>query len=226
MTPTPTGCSTAGRRGWYSVSYHVAATDLDPLVNTAAVDGLDRDAEPVAATDSHSLNIDYRPAIDIVKTGPTTAAVGDTVTYQFAVSHGGSSDGSALNAVAVNDNVTGTATFSSGDDGDGVLETGETWIFTDTHVITPSTPVPLVNLATVTAVDLDGETVSRSDGHSLTPTFNPTLAIAKSGPATARIGESVTYSFAVQSRSDIGRFGHFGGQRHRRHRRCRHLRFG
>jgi hypothetical protein len=110
----------------------------------------------------------YTPALAIVKEGPSTANVGDTVVLTFTVTndnvHG---DGSPISHISVSDDLAGTATFVSGDDGDDFLQVGETWVYTAGYTIQATDPDPLVNTATVTGEDADGEDVpDATDGHS------------------------------------------------------------
>ena len=92
--------------------------------------------------------------------------MGTTVTYAFTVSHDSTSDGAPVANVTVTDDVAGAATYVSGDDGDGLLETGETWVFTADYTIQATDPDPLVNTATVTGDDDDGDPTSDTDTHS------------------------------------------------------------
>ena len=69
-------------------------------------------------------------AIHIEKQGIPVAADGDTVPYTFAVTNDNVlGDGAPISNVAVVDDLAGPATYVSGDDGDGLLEVGETWIY-------------------------------------------------------------------------------------------------
>jgi uncharacterized repeat protein (TIGR01451 family) len=129
-------------------------------------------------------DIDYKPIIKIIKTGPTTARVGDTVTYNFEVTNDDEiGDGSPIDNVTVTDTIAGTATYVSGDTGaDGVLEVGETWIFTANYIILTTDPNPLVNTGTANGKDLNGDQVSDNDDHSLNVEYWTDLSITKEGP--------------------------------------------
>ncbi len=187
-----------GGESWtFTASRAVLASDPDPLVNTVVVSGLDGDGAPVSASDSHSLDVDYQPVLEVAKSGLGTAAVGQTVTYTFVVSHGVGSDGSAVSGVVVSDDVASGEAYVSGDDGDGLLEAGETWTFTATHTVALGSPDPLVNTVTVSGSDRDGDAVVATDSHSVNIDFAPVLAVTKTGPVSATVGETVTYSFAV-----------------------------
>jgi hypothetical protein len=80
----------------------------------------------------------FTPSITIDKVGSMTgpAPAPQTVTYTFTVRNG--SDPSlplattALSNVKVTDDKCGNPTYTSGDNGDGLLETNEAWVFTCT----------------------------------------------------------------------------------------------
>jgi hypothetical protein len=161
----------------YTAGYTIQATDPNPLVNTATVTGQDEEGEDIPdATDGHSTAIEYTPALAIVKEGPSTANVGDTVVFTFTVTndnvHG---DGSPISNIAVSDDLAGTATLVSGDD---LLQVGETWVYTAGYTIQATDPNPLVNTATVTGQDAEGEDVpDATDGHSTEISAEPTHLI-------------------------------------------------
>ncbi len=195
-----------GETWTYQATHTVGLGDPDPLDNTVTVSGTDADGDPVAdATDTHSLDIDYEPVLDVTKAGPATADVGDTVTYTFQVFHDGTSDGSPVANVLVTDDIAGTATYVSGDNGNGLLEGTEIWFFSATHTITLTDPDPLSNTVTVAGDDRDGDPITPpTDGHSLDIDYAPALDVVKSGPATADVGDTVTYTFSVTNDNVTG----------------------
>ena len=191
------GLLEAGETWTFEATYTIQATDPDPLVNTGTVTGTDTDGDPVTATDTHSTNVLFAPTVEVVKSGPATATVGDTVIYTFSVTHGTTSDGSPISAVSVTDDIAGAATYTGGDDGDGLLADGETWTFEATYTVLPTDPDPLINTATASGTDPDGDPVTDTDTHSTDIGFAPVLDITKSGPATAAVGDTVIYTFTV-----------------------------
>jgi uncharacterized repeat protein (TIGR01451 family) len=97
--------------------------------------------------------------LSIVKSGPTYAHAGDTITYTYTVSNAGPDE--ACNVV-VSDDVAGTPTYVSGDtDNDGCIDPGETWTFEATYTVQAGDPDPLVNTATVSS-DADDPDLSNN----------------------------------------------------------------
>ena len=104
---------------------------------------------------------------------PGTASIGDTVFYDA------NGDGSPVGNVSVSDDVAGAATYVSGDDDkDGLLEVGESWVYTASCTVQPADPDPLVNTATATGQGRDGAPVSATDTHSTALGFAPAVEIA------------------------------------------------
>jgi uncharacterized repeat protein (TIGR01451 family) len=143
------------------------------------------------------------PGIHIVKSGPAVAHEGDNVTYTFTVTNTGDI---ALSDVAVNDNVAGSAVYQSGDtNGNHLLDTSETWIFTKDYTIPAPQISNVVNTGTACGNYSDGVTsgtdICASDTHTL-DVIHPSISVQKYGPATAFQGQTVTYSFWVTNTGD------------------------
>jgi hypothetical protein len=161
----------------YTASYTIQPTDPRSLVNTGTVTGQDGDGDPIAATDSHTTTLSgFAPALNIVKEGPTRAKVGDTVVFTFTVANvvftptfieaNTTGDGSPLSNITVTDTIASPVNYVDGDDGDGLLEMGEAWVYTASYTIQDTDPDPLVNTGTVTGEDGDGDPVHDTDTHS------------------------------------------------------------
>src|SRR5690606_11630129 len=159
----------------FTATWTVAATP-DPLLNTGTASGSDG-TNTYTDTDDHSLDV-LTSAINIVKTGPASAVVGETVTYTYTVTNAGEAP---LSSVTVTDSLGMTATYQSGDDGDNILEVGETWIFTATWTVA-ATPDPLLN--TGTAKSGGGHVSSPVTGEHSLPALTSTNNIVKTGPAS------------------------------------------
>ena len=186
----------------YTAPHQIALGVADPLINTVTVSATDEGtpSQMTSSLDSHQIDIDHRPVLQVTKSGPANASVGDSATFNFDVSHAPSSDNSAVGgaSITVVDNVAGNAAYSSGDDGDNQLEGGEQWRYQVTYTIPPTVPNILTNQALLNWLDKDGDPWNaNSNTHNLDVAFNPVLQVVKTGPPTANVDDTVTYVFTV-----------------------------
>ncbi|MCQ5373808.1 MAG: hypothetical protein NO515_02110, partial [Candidatus Methanomethylicia archaeon] len=176
------------KEGW-TQTYPVGGTHTVSLTNRNPT-----------ATNINFGNIYARADLCIEKTGPLFAHVGDTVTYTFSVSNKGPT---SAGGVQVYDNVSGAATYSSGDsNGNGKLDVGEIWIFTSTYTIKSTDPDPLLNNATVTSTTPDPDLSNNWDTWSI-DILNPAISVYKWANATmVHTGDGILYRFNVTNTGD------------------------
>ena len=147
----------------------VQVGDPDPLVNTASVtctvDGFTNVLGPL--TDDHSTNL-FQPDIEVVKTGPASTTVGDTVTYDFTINNLGSGDSPNLVLDSVSDTVLGSLTATAAANGCTSLASGGSCSFSFDYTVLGTDPNPLVNVVTV-HYHPDGfpNDITDDDDHSL-----------------------------------------------------------
>jgi uncharacterized repeat protein (TIGR01451 family) len=143
-------------------------------------------------------------SIVIVKGGPSVAHVGDSITYTFDVSLGAGSQ--PLTNITVVDPICNSAPVlrsKTGGDLDGTLESGETWNYTCTHVVTATDPDPLPNTATASGTTSSGTTVSDQDSH-VVDLIHPAIDIVKSAkPQTGSPGDTIVYTYEVTNVGDV-----------------------
>ncbi len=176
----------------YAATYAILPTAPNLITNTVTVTASDAAGLVVTDSDTHTLDVAYNPLLALTKSGLAKANVGETVTFTFTVAHAAASDGSPVSAVSVTDDIAGPATYMSGDDGDGLLESGETWLWTAAYTLQATDPDPLVNTATVGGLDLEGEAITATATHSLDINFAPVAA-----DDTAVTDEDTAVSIAV-----------------------------
>ncbi|MEN6458982.1 MAG: SdrD B-like domain-containing protein [Thermoguttaceae bacterium] len=145
---------------------------VGPYTNTGTVTGTDSTgivATPVCASETDSyFGVSTGVAIVKLTNGMDNAnellTPGTTVTWTYQVTNTGNA---ALTAVAVTDSdATVTPVYSSGDDGNGLLDAGETWVYTAAGVAVAG---QYANTGTVTAADATGAVagaVTASEGDS------------------------------------------------------------
>lgn len=145
-------------------TYTCTTTLTGDTVNTATATAKDDEDNTATDTDTATVDvIDPKIAIDKVA-NPKSANPGDTVAYGYTVTNPGNDP---LTNVSVVDDKCSPVTFVGGDtDGDGKLDTGESWTYTCSVVVgTGSSSV--TNIGTATAKDSTGATVSASDSETI-----------------------------------------------------------
>jgi uncharacterized repeat protein (TIGR01451 family) len=178
----------------YTAAHTVTQAEIDSngdgdgaLENTATADSTQSDPD----SDDASVPVDQNPSLAIVKqtSGYDTNNVlhtgdgifvkaGTTVTWIYTVTNAGNV---SLSDVVVTDDagtagvvsddlstLTGEITYASGDDGDGVLQVGEEWVFTASGT---AGEAPYSNIAVVEATPPSGDEVSDTDDSSYVGTF-------------------------------------------------------
>jgi hypothetical protein len=168
-----------------SFCHTTTASDPNPIENTATItcDVIGFDNQ-IADSDDHSVDL-IDPAIEVTKSGPDTAKVGDEVCWDIGFENTGSG---AL------ENCSGSDSFL----GDlGAFEAGVTQSFC--HTTTASDPNPIENTATITC-DVAGfdNQVSDSDDHSV-DLIDPAIEVTKSGPDTAKVGDEVCWDIGFEN---------------------------
>jgi uncharacterized repeat protein (TIGR01451 family) len=159
---TDTGSDLDPGESW---TYTCTTALTSNTVNTATATGSDDDGSTVTDTDTASVTvIDPRIAID-KSADPKSTNPGGRVTYTYLVTNPGVGE---LSDVVLTDDKCSPVSFVSGDtDGDSKLDTGETWRYT--CVITAGAGAgALTNVATVTAKDPTGGSVSATDTETIT----------------------------------------------------------
>ncbi|MBE0666965.1 MAG: DUF11 domain-containing protein, partial [Bacteroidales bacterium] len=164
-----------GETWTYTATYTVTQADIDAgtdLVNVAVVDtdqtGAVQDDATTTITRTSSLTIDK--TVDI-----TEINAPGTLTYTIVVVNTGNT---SLTNVVLTDAFAGGATLTSGDDGDGILEVGETWTYTATYTVTQADIDAGADLVNVAVVDTD-QTGAEQDDAITTITRTSSLTIDK-----------------------------------------------
>jgi len=146
-----------------------------------------------------SCEVSRQADLSIAKSGPEYAHVGDTITYTYTVINNGPYE--ACNVVVIDDKA-GVATYVSGDEDDGCIDPGETWIFTATYTIQAEDPDPLVNTATVSS-DTEDADLSNNVATWSVDVLHPTITIDKSADKDkAYAGDVIIYTITVTNAGD------------------------
>ena len=162
----------------FTGTYTLTQADIDAgtFTNIATVSGRFRNREYTASDDDtqtilriYSLTI--AKVVDMI-----TISTPGILTYTITVNNTGNV---SLTGVVLTDDLAGTATLTSGDDGDGILEVGEAWIYTASYNATQAdidAGTALVNTASVTTTEIP---VAVTDDATTTITSNPAMTVEK-----------------------------------------------
>jgi uncharacterized repeat protein (TIGR01451 family) len=178
------------------------ATTCGQIDNTATVTISNGDGGEA----SDSITVNCPPlGIDIQKTGPTQAHVGDTITYDFSVQL--TTPETLFNVTVSDPNCNeGAPVYMSGDDGDNALEQGEVWLYQCTHVVLDTDTDPLPNTATVQGTADDGRNTTDESSWSV-DLIHPAIKIVKTvDPISGNPGDTVTYTYVVTNTGDTTLF--------------------
>jgi uncharacterized repeat protein (TIGR01451 family) len=136
------------------------------------------------------------PSISVDKTvDKPNVHEGDMVTYTYDVENTGFTN---LYNVIVTDDQGLVPVYVSGDDGDNILQTTETWIYEATTMINND----VVNIGNVTAEDDMGLEVTDEDDASVV-VIHPDIDVIKTvDPTLIYSGEQVTWNVTVENTGD------------------------
>jgi uncharacterized repeat protein (TIGR01451 family) len=134
-----------------------------------------------------------QPGLDVTKSCPAVAAVGQSITYQITVSNTGNE---ALNNITVQDTILGNLSASFADS----LAAGASETRSFQYTIRATDPDPLVNTVTVNAVGAQSGTALTDTANCTTRTPRVDVGINKASDAPATgvaPGESFNYTITV-----------------------------
>ncbi|MFC7356938.1 gliding motility-associated C-terminal domain-containing protein, partial [Jejudonia soesokkakensis] len=161
---------------------------------------------------------------DGIVNGECTSDVGDTIAYTFTVTNEGNVD---LSNVTVTDplleapNPVVTIAGPTGDDGDGILQPTETWVYTADYAITQAdiNAGMVTNQATATGTPPTGDDVTDLSGATIDDDLSTDteicqtadIAIVKTseydpivnGECTSDVGDTIAYTFTVTNEGNV-----------------------
>ena len=183
-----------------TATYTVVEADLPgPIVNTATVSGTDPDSNTVTADATATVDLNYLATLRLEKVAqPTSATVGDNITYSYTITNNGPV---VLSNLALMDDNLGTIDLR----GQTSLNPGASIIVTANYtVVEADLPGPLVNTATVSGTDPAGNSITASATATVELTGNATLQVAKSADRdSAAPGQTINYSYTVTNDGNV-----------------------
>jgi uncharacterized repeat protein (TIGR01451 family) len=199
--------------------YTITQADIDAglFINTAIANGTSPKNTVVRDTSSYTTYFGQHPSVEVVKTATKVngkdmpakySAVGDIISYRITYRNDGNV--SVHNPLVNDPYATSGPNYFIGDDGNLILDPGETWIYDASHVVTQADidTARFINTATGTGnADSIGGTVPVSD-HDTSQVFadqKPDLTIVKTGsPDTVTsAGETINYTIVVTNTGNL-----------------------
>jgi len=189
----------------YTADYLVTQADLNAgtaLVNTASVVTTEL---PIPKTDDVTTTITKNPSLTIAKAADkaTVSVVGEKISYTITVENNGNVD---LTNVVMTDVFVGGATYSSGDDGDNILETNETWTYTADYVVTQAdlnAGTALKNTATVDTDQTDEQQNDVTSTISQSPTLTIEKTLTNADDSEVDSEETIEYTITIANTGNV-----------------------
>jgi hypothetical protein len=174
----------------FTLQREVLNTDPNPLINTVSVEAIDTEGVYSTASTQAITNISEK-ILNLTKTGPEFAHVGDVVTYSIMVENVGESD---VDNVTVSDDTLGFSWM-------GDLSVAESDVFNITYVVPRNASDPLTNV--VTAYAEVNQTTIYAESEWSVDILHPSLAVNKTvAPHEASAGQNVTFTIEVTNTGD------------------------
>ncbi len=185
---------------WFKYAYSVADEDLDPLWNMVTVTGETPTTPPQTAQDVARASLRLVTGdLQLTKSGPAQAQVGETVTYSLAVTHLNPA-GEPITNIQITDPLSpsGTAPVCTiASLAPGATDASCTFDYT----VSLADPSPLVNQAFArgSQASAPGGTVTDTATHTL-EIVTPGLSVTKTPSVTvATFGQTVTFTYVVRN---------------------------
>ncbi|MEP2486059.1 MAG: hypothetical protein ABJH64_13800, partial [Algoriphagus sp.] len=198
-----------GESWTFQASYEVTQEDIDAgsFTNQATATGTPVAGNLADATASESVMASLNPSWTIAKSSTITEfdAVGDEIEYEIILKNTGNV---SIKDVQVTDPDASTGpTLTSGDDGNAILDVGETWTYVATRTITQKDldAGAFTNNVSASGKLTFGSIDSVSDSETDTAVPDPSWTIAKTSDATSysELGEKITYSIEVENTGNV-----------------------
>ena len=173
---------------WGTVPYTIVQGDIGQngapagfVLGKAAGNGTATESTGATVPQSGAASVDIfvnQPATTLTEsTSPTSGRAPLAVTFTYHESNTGTDP---ISSVVVSGSICGTATYVSGDtNSNGILDPGETWVFSCSHTFTTATGSPFTDTATATGTDTVDSLAA--------PTESASASVTVTQPATANL---------------------------------------
>ncbi|AOM78268.1 gliding motility-associated C-terminal domain-containing protein [Pedobacter steynii] len=204
----------AGNKITITVTGTVAASFNGSLSNTATATPAEPGTAPKSATST--TQVDRKPTLSIVKTGPATVISGDQITYTVTIANTGTSNAenvaitdvvpASIKNVSWSSTVSGAALVNAGAIGSGnnlivsadiPAGTANKVTLTIRGTVDAAFDGNIVNIATATPSE--SGTIAVTSSTTAAASRKPDLSISKTGPATLVSGQNISYTITVNN---------------------------
>ncbi|GGF30705.1 DUF7507 domain-containing protein [Echinicola rosea] len=202
-----------GESWTYSATYDVSQSDIDAggFTNTATATGDPAGGVLDPATDSETISGVQTPSWTLSKTSSTSpneyTSPGDQLTYQVSLENTGNV---SIDNVEVNDpSATSGPDLITGDDnGNGVLDVGESWTYEVGYTVTQADidAGAYTNTATASGTPAGGSLDDINDNETIPAVQTPSWTISKDATTTTGYtnpGDVVNYEITVTNTGNV-----------------------
>jgi uncharacterized repeat protein (TIGR01451 family) len=140
-----------------------------------------------------------QPGLDVNKTCPAFALVGDTISYSISIVNTGNE---TLNITSVIDTVDGHAGVNITASFPATVAAGATVTRTYPYVVQAGDPSPLLNSVAVAANGAVSHATINGSASCDNPILHPEISITKTCPQTASVGGDITYEITIENTGD------------------------
>ncbi|MHA7131971.1 DUF7507 domain-containing protein [Algoriphagus namhaensis] len=196
----------------FTAVYEVTQEDIDAggITNTVTASGDSAAGDLADETDEATSTAIQNPAWEMEKTATNDpkqyTQAGEVITYEIKVTNTGNV---SIKDVDVFDpGATTPPTYASGDsDEDGILDVGETWIYTATYTVKQSDidNGSFSNTATANGNSLGGTLPEIQDSETVPAVQNPDWELTKTADRDSfeQVGEEITYTLVVENTGNV-----------------------
>jgi len=191
----------------YTYQYTITQGDLDAgQVDNTATGSAYFGEDEYSDSDDETVTATQEPSIDVTKDADVANydEVGDVITYTVTIEN---DDNVSLDNVSLNDTLVDVSLVTpTGDNGNGILDPGETWTYTYNYTITQDDlDVGQVD-NTATGSAYFGETeYSDWDDETVTATQEPSIDVTKDADPTTydTVGQNITYTVTIHNEDNV-----------------------
>jgi uncharacterized repeat protein (TIGR01451 family) len=140
-----------------------------------------------------------QPGMNVDKTCPAFALVGDTISYSISIENTGNE---TLNITSVVDTVDGHAGVNITASFPATVAAGATVTRTYQYVVQAGDPSPLPNSVAVVANGATSHATINGSASCENPILHPDISITKTCPRTSPVGDDITYDITITNEGD------------------------